>query len=527
MYNILLTDDEKIVIDSLTIILNKNFQDKVQLFSALSGPDALAITESKKIDIVFMDIHMPGMNGLETIRLMKQLNPSIIIIILSAYDQFQYAQEAINLGAYKYLTKPVNRNLILQTVKDAFVMVDSFRGKLNQSIEMHKKLNIVSSMVESDFIYSCIFNSSKNVDFSTYLKYFEIEDHFWFMVCLEVSQITQEKKYETYMKIRDIFTSKCRSLIGSFMANRIGIFVPMKNNADLSYENAKSLMNTIFTILSTNISFGIRIGVSEIEKDINKTFSAYNNAIAALNKVPPVKGIMFFPELEENKSSTTAIEQIETRLLNRIRLGDAGSVRQLVSLFCQSLSDYYQNDMDKIKNAVFEFLVNMRNSILELDENYSNPAFEAAFSFLSKMTYLQEIEQFVLKRSMECVTLACGVRKNNGNPIIAQACEYLEKNIAKDITLESTASILNVSSFYLSKLFKKEKGENFISYLTNLRLKMAKELLKDKTKIIKEITAAVGYNDQNYFSKLFKQKFGITPTEFRESFFQENKHEYP
>ena len=56
---------------------------------------------------------------------------------------------------------------------------------------------------------------------------------------------------------------------------------------------------------------------------------------------------------------------------------------------------------------------------------------------------------------------------------------------------------------------------------------MAKELLKDKTKIIKEITAAVGYNDQNYFSKLFKQKFGITPTEFRESFFQENKHEYP
>ena len=246
-----------------------------------------------------------------------------------------------------------------------------------------------------------------------------------------------------------------------------------------------------------------------------------------MNKVPPVKGIMFFPELEENNSSTTAIEQIETRLLNRIRLGDAGSVRQLVSLFCQSLSDYYQNDMDKIKNAVFEFLVNMRNSILELDENYSNPAFEAAFSFLSKMTYLQEIEQFVLKRSMECVTLACGVRKNNGNPIIAQACEYLEKNIAKDITLESTASILNVSSFYLSKLFKKEKGENFISYLTNLRLKMAKELLKDKTKIIKEITAAVGYNDQNYFSKLFKQKFGITPTEFRESFFQENKHEYP
>ena len=117
MYNILLTDDEKIVIDSLTFILSKNFEKEIQLFSALSGPEALEIAETKKIDIVFMDIHMPGMNGLETIKLMKQLNPNIIIIILSAYDQFQYAQEAINLGAYKYLTKPVNRNRLNRNKK--------------------------------------------------------------------------------------------------------------------------------------------------------------------------------------------------------------------------------------------------------------------------------------------------------------------------------------------------------------------------------------------------------------------------
>ena len=86
MYNILLTDDEQIVIDSLTMILNKNFEGQISLFSASSGAKALEIARSGGIDIIFMDIHMPGMNGLETISLIKQINPNIAIIILSAYE---------------------------------------------------------------------------------------------------------------------------------------------------------------------------------------------------------------------------------------------------------------------------------------------------------------------------------------------------------------------------------------------------------------------------------------------------------
>lgn len=520
MYNILLTDDEKIVIDSLTFILSKNFEKEIQLFSALSGPEALEIAETKKIDIVFMDIHMPGMNGLETIKLMKQLNPNIIIIILSAYDQFQYAQEAINLGAYKYLTKPVNRNLILQTVKDSFVMVDAQRGKLSQSIEMHKKLNIVSSMVESDFIYSCIFNSSKNVDFSTYLKYFEIEDSSWFMCCIEVSQIGQDDKYNAYIKIRDILTSKTRCIIGSFMANRIGVFIPLKffpikSDEKVSTESSKNLMNTIFTLLSVNLNYGIKIGVSKIENDINRTFQAYNDALSALGTISQSRGIAFFSELETTPATYADLKELSKNLLNRIRLGDAGSVNQLVSLYCATLFDFYHNNLDKIKNSIFEFSVNLRNVTLEMDKNYKDETFDEAFTTLSKMSTTAELEQFVLKSCMSCVTFASSLSKNNQNPIILQACEYIENNLSKDITLETAAEKLNVSSFYLSKLFKKEKGENFISYLTNLRLNKAKELLHNKSLIIKEITAAVGYNDQNYFSKLFKNKFGMTPTEYR------------
>ena len=191
MYNILLTDDEKIVTDSLTMILNKNFAEQVKIFTANSGTKALEEVRSKNIDILFMDISMPGISGLEAVSLIKQLNPNIIVIILTAYDKFQYAQQALNMGAFKYLTKPVNRNLIIQTVRDAMNAVDDERGKQTDSIKLHQKLNVVSPMVESDFIYSCIFNNG-NTDFTDYLDYFGITDSDYFFACRFYTAIRSE-----------------------------------------------------------------------------------------------------------------------------------------------------------------------------------------------------------------------------------------------------------------------------------------------------------------------------------------------
>ena len=106
MYNILLTDDEQIVIDSLSFIINENFEGQVNTYTALSGTQALEVVTNNKIDIIFMDINMPGINGLETISCITKLKPDTVIIMLSAFDKFQYAQEAMNIGAFKYLTKP-------------------------------------------------------------------------------------------------------------------------------------------------------------------------------------------------------------------------------------------------------------------------------------------------------------------------------------------------------------------------------------------------------------------------------------
>lgn len=518
MYNILLTDDEQIVIDSLTIILNKNFQDQVNIFHATSGTDALEIVKTSKIDIIFMDIHMPGLSGLDTISLIKQINQNIIIVILSAYDQFQYAQEAMNLGAYKYLTKPVNRNLIIQTVRNCMNQVDSHRGQLTEGIELHQKLNLVSTMVESDFIYSCIFNNS-NTDFSEYLSYFGLsKNSSFFMSCIELSGISQEKRYDVYVKVRDVLTSKCRCIIGSFMTTRIGVFFPITQrdaNTEIN-EVRDELIKNIFTLLTTKISANIKLGVSEIENQIEKAQTAYNNALSAINQSIE-SGLYFYNKGESLSSDDRLIEKTETRFLARIRAGDTTSINQLANEYITNLSKVYQGKTDRIKSCIFEFLINAKREVLELDSNYKNEAFDEAFSKIAGAENNSDLEKFLCDRTIECTTAINQLKTAAKNPIISKAQNFIQEHLAEDLGLEQIASILGVSPFYLSKLFKEETGETLINHITTLRLEKAKQLLGNDSMIIKEITAATGYNDQNYFSKLFKQKYGLSPSEYRDS----------
>lgn len=521
MYNFLLTDDEKIVIDTISLIIRRNFGDEVQIFTALSGSSALDMVRKEKIDIMFMDIHMPGINGLETIKLIKQMNPNVVVIILSAYDQFEYAQEAINLGAFKYLTKPVNRNLIVQTIRNAMNLVDDLQGNLSSNIEICEKLNFVSSIVESEFIYSCIFNNSSTNDLSAYLNYFNIQDSSYFMCCIEMPESMHKSRFDSYVKLRDILTSKCRCIIGSFMNNRVGVYVPVPP-ADASQEDyRKTTMDAVHLKMSMELTSAIRIGVSDVESDISRTTAAYNNALSVLNENGENSGICYYGEHQKNQNAALASssKQLSERILCRIKTADRLSLPRLVSEYVTVLYELYGDQTDRIKNCVFELVINARNCVLQMESTYTNSAFDTAFSTLITAGKREDIEKFMLDRCIECAVAIASIQENTMNPIIQKACAYMESHLSQELSLDQVSTYLNVSPYYLSKLFKEEKGSNFISYVTALRMEKAKSLLSDDKLIIKEISCAVGYSDQNYFSKLFKQEFGLTPSEYRDTLF--------
>ena len=521
MYSILVTDDEQIVIDSLSLVIRRNFPGQVALYTALSGSEALETVRSREPDIVFMDINMPGFNGLETVSLIKQSNPGVVIIILSAYDDFQYAQEAVNLGVYKYLTKPVNRNLIVKTIRDAMGIIDSKRGKLTNDIELHKKLHFVSSIVESDFIYSCVFCGNKDVNLSSYLDYFGIRDNSpWFFCCMEIPRLVQMNSQNIYHKIRTILNAKSRCIIGSFMMNRLIVFFPAENisTGQQSLEDVqKKIIHDVYTTIAFKVAPDVRMGISDLETDMRNTTAAYNDALSALNRTSPDGGIVYTSKARNAPNEEQEIVLSAGKILNRLQAGDMAGVRGLVSSYCALLFTVYSNDINKIKTNLFELLVKARTITTDADISYRDEAFDDAFEILSKTNDQNKIEQFVQERCTECAAAMARIHTKQEKPIIKEACVYISEHLAENITLEHMASLLHVSQYYLSKLFKEEKGDNFIKYVTNLRMNKAKDLLQDSSLSIKEITAATGYNDQNYFSKLFKLRYGITPTEFRDA----------
>lgn len=509
MYNILVTDDEQIVIDSLSFIINKNFEGQVNVHKALSGTEALEIVTKETIDIVFMDINMPGLNGLETVSCITKLKPGIIIIMLSAFDRFQYAQEAMNLGAFKYITKPVNRNIVIQTIRSAMDLIDTERGKNSSSQELKKKLDLVSPMIESDFIYSCIFSNDKTLDIDTYFDYFNITAP-WCFCCLEIPNINSENQYTKYLKIREILSNNHKCLVSSFMMNRIAVLFPFS-----AEEDSTSILKQIFSILSYSISSGIRAGVSNLQNDKNQLSASYYEALSALNKTSELGGINFAEKTETIKSiAPQKIQEHKKQLLLRLQQGDSAGLRSFLELYCTDLFSS-EADINKIKNSFFELIVTAHNLTKEINKDFYNSSFENAFSFLTSENDLAMLKDFVQKMLLECLNSIVSIKNQNENPIIRKVCDYVQEHLSEDISLEQMADFAGVNSFYFSKLFKEEIGVTFINYVTDLRLNEAQELLKNPELSIKEITAQVGYNDQNYFSRIFKNKFGISPSEFR------------
>ena len=524
MFNILITDDEQIVIDSLSFIISKNFSDEARVFTALSGTEALEIVMKEDIDIMFTDINMPGLNGLETVSVITKLKSNIVFIILSAFDRFQYAQEAINLGAYKYITKPVNRNVVIETIRGAMQLIQEKKGKLSADMELHKKLDMVSPMIENDFIYACIYNNDKSVDLSSYLDYFNLSENPWVFCCFEFPNINSDNQYSTYLKIHELLNTEHRCLVSSFMMNRIAVFFPIfSENPD--YTEIQEQIKKFYTSLSYNITAGIRAGVSTIFSDKKQLQASYSEALSALNKTENSGGLIFsnrtnfsegtnISDYSESSAKKSGSVEFKNQIINKLCTGDSSGVKSFLELFTSELISQ-KLPADKIKNSFFELIVTANNATREQNKNFTSEIFDNAFAILSAENDIKLIKEFAQKFLMECTHSVASVKKAEENPIIKKVCTYVDENLSHDISLETAADFAGVSSFYLSKLFKEEKGETFINFISDKRLEKSRQLLEQTELSIKEITAEVGYNDQNYFSRIFKGKYGLSPKEYR------------
>ena len=178
MYKLMLADDEGIVRESLKFIVDKEFPGMCETFEAKTGRRVIELADEVRPDIAFMDIRMPGINGIEAMKEIKKNNSNIVFIVLSAYDKFDYAKEAINLGVLEYINKPFDKMRIVEVLKKAMSAVDAERKTRREELEIKEKFETVMPIIENGLIQNLLFREHFQEDIDNYMNLLGIKEQF-------------------------------------------------------------------------------------------------------------------------------------------------------------------------------------------------------------------------------------------------------------------------------------------------------------------------------------------------------------
>lgn len=528
-YKIMLADDEGIVIDSLKFIIEKEFGDTCTVEYAKTGRSVIELAESYRPDIAVMDIQMPGINGIEAMREIRATNRSVVFIVMSAYDKFDYAKEAITLGVLEYITKPMERTRIVSALKKAMEQIDRERAKRKNDLLIREKLETVMPIIESGLVYNLLFQEHFTEDIENYKQLLNLTaDHAYMLavVCGETQEgnhmtdaVGSSVKLQEHDRVlREALKEAYPGVIlGMSMANKLPGLVPCAEK-QMAYEDRIALIDKSRQLVrelkkKTQISF--RIGISAIAP-LEEARVSYKEAVGAL--IMTTGSVAHVDDLPIGCTHEEIYPlDLEKKLFAEVKCGDAAHA-------VATAESYF----DVIEERYGDYLMNIRLKVLEFVLYAEYLAYNSGgmtYEFRDRADYLPvvmaaEDASFLRKWFADKIGEACrnigtkAAEKSLGAVEAAKA--YIRKNYSKDISLDEVSQEVNISPYYFSKIFKEEVGEGFVEYLTGLRMEKARELLTTTEYSMKEICSMVGYADPNYFSRIFKKNTGVTPTEYKQ-----------
>lgn len=527
MFRILVADDEGIMLESIRSIIQSNFGSECETVCVKTGRAVIEQAESFRPDIAFVDIQMPGLSGIQAIREVRRFNSSMVFIIITAYDKFSYAQEAVNLGVMEFITKPVNKKKILDVCIRAMRQVEEARQKLSDDLKIREKLELVVPMIESGFVYHLLQDDS-DIYRQDYLEMLDISKQYGFIAVLEfgnevvdglmtgaVGANVRLNKY--YSHLRELVKDYFDCITGPIMGNRIVLFIPFEREKTRYEERVEIITRARNLVhkLEGSIDVRFRAGIGTV-KPVEDARDSYKEALRALRESDShVVHIMDIPAVTDYDGEYPM--ELENQYFQRGAKADKEGAAACANEFFDWMLEHDGNVRANIEVKVLELVMR-----LELK------AFEAGsvhYGFRYRENYMSEIQGagdmgalrgwFISKTREICENISTSKEREYEN-VVSRVKTYINENFAKDISLDDVSRLVDISPYYFSKLFKQEVGENFIEYLTRTRISHAMKLLGDPRYSIKEVCVLCGYSDPNYFSRIFKKYEGMTPSEYRE-----------
>ncbi len=524
MYDLMVCDDEQIMIESVRHIVEKEFSNIRIIETARSGREAIEKTLITKPDIILTDIKMPGINGLDAVKEIKKVHNDVKIIIVSAYEFFEYAKQAVELGVSEYLIKPVKKERFLEALQRIIAQLDDERRKYSWELEAKERIEKMLSAVEHSFIYSLLFNQTKKSDITMYKReFFNIDNETGFIFVMMFNKKGKYGDYEAQLKdsldiqeiyafFKDNLKYRWKCIVGPVMLDRVVVYVAQEVD-DLYQQRVQSISfieDTMHMLEEKyQIEFKVGIGRTCNDKDI---MISYQEALRALNCNEGVR-IVHIDDIAPNIYDVGyEIVAQEHKLLIGLENGDVQKCLTVLSDIFRKYPNFLEQE--NIHYRIIEMMAAVRRVATE---NGVHDSIEPGY-LIKKILCCKSSEELEQVCTEEIRNIACEIsarKKSNIGKIVEKTNVLISERFHQDLNLDDISKELHISPQYLSRLYKNETGENFIDRLTLVRIENAKKLMKENKYSIKEICYMSGYSDPNYFSKLFKKHVGISPTDYQ------------
>lgn len=528
MIRILVCDDEGIVQQSLKFMIQKSFGNECELEFAKNGKTAIALAESFRPDIVLMDIQMPGINGIDAMRQIRGENKNIVFIVLTAYDKFEYTKSSIDIGVQAYLTKPINRDILTETLRKAMGTVREEKEKVSQDLKIREKLEAVVPIIENGLVFSVFLEGVGEEAYHGYRELLNLGEEYGYVIVIACGEDLQGGRLSNtvgsgvklqthYMVFREIVKEITSGIVGAPMANRAIVLIPCKQSGEEYGERVKKIDQTRHLLRKLEHQTGLkfRAGIGSV-KNWKYMAESYREAVDTLRqgigKVTHARDLSVRCIYEESYP-----DELERELFEAVEQGDQEQTVKLSARFYGWMISQGKTINNSIRLKAMEFVLwAERIAYMQGSMVYRFSAREQYLGILMSFQTIEELELWFVRKMEEAAQHVAQKQQEKTDNVVDRAKEYIADHFLGEMSLDEMAKEVGISPYYLSKLFKEAEGVNYIDYVTRLRIDYAKEQLLGTEKSIKEICLDSGYGDPNYFSRIFKKWTGSTPTEFRE-----------
>lgn len=531
MIKVFLCEDEFVVREGIKKNIDWAGNGYEFIGEASDGELALPLIRKLEPDIVITDIKMPFMDGLELSRIIRKELPFIEIVILSGYEEFDYAKQAISIGVAQYLTKPISGDDLLRELdllrdkiiksKEERALKEQFRKEMEEN-DRRERSELFKSLVSGDSSVPELLEKAQKLGMDLSAMWYNI---ILLFIKSEHHEIEEYSKSSVTVdeRINEIaYEMGCISFDRDLEGRAILI---MGDSEEKITDTQNDMIAKIETVLADYGHVRYCGGIGKAVNRLSRLNESFEDAGCALANRFFVTGSGFYRanrHTGEDRMTDASFDMsnIDARRIDKnnvtkfLKLGNLDEIPFYVEEFVGSVgSDAFNSYIFRQYIAMDVFFA-VSAFVEELPPRKKTDAItEVTKDSLENVESVKEYISGIIESAIRCRD---SIASNRYMEIVDEAVKYIEENFAdEDLSLNQLASHVNVSPNHLSTIFSQQTGHTFIKYLTEYRMNKAKELLKCTSMRSSEISEAVGYKDPHYFSYMFKKTVGMTPTNYR------------